>query len=341
MALRVISHPDSAILWIMGTVRPAGAPQGIRVRQSAGTSDNRLAREAAAALEASMLREAWHGPKLEVKTRTLAEAIGAYITHEPRAPGTQALLKRILEHFGDVSLSAINQEAVDLARAAILRPDAAPGTVKRNLIVPLRAVMIHANRRGWCEVPRFDAPSEAKGRTLFLLPAQVQALIAAAPPHLAPLLRFLVCTGCRMGEALALEWPDVDLVAGRAILWEGETKSGGRRIIDLPPAALSLPLPGRPGRVFLTHRGQPYRDSSVYGGQTKTAWATTLAAAELTGFTPHHLRHTWASWHYAIHRDLLRLKEDGGWSSVALVERYAHIVPTGHAVGIRRIWGLG
>ena len=325
----------------MGTVRPAGAPQGIRVRQSAGTTDSRLAREAAAALEAQMLRDAWHGPRAApVAARTLAEAIGSYLDHESRAPGTQALLKRILEHYGDAALSGIDQESVDRARAALFQPGAAPGTVKRNLIVPLRAVLIHANRRGWCEVPRFDAPAEAKGRTLFMIPYQVESLIAAAPTHLAPLLRFLVCTGCRMGEALALQWSEVDLIAGRVILWEGETKSGGRRVIDLPPAALSVPLPGRAGHVFLTHRGQPYRDSSVYGGQTKTAWAKTIAAAELPGFTPHHLRHTWASWHYAVYRDLLRLKEDGGWSSVALVERYAHIVPAGHEAGIRRVWGL-
>jgi hypothetical protein len=36
--------------------------------------------------------------------------------------------------------------------------------------------------------------------------------------------------------------------------------------------------------------------------------------------TPHDLRHTWASWHYALNRDLLALKIEGGWSSVALVE---------------------
>jgi hypothetical protein len=55
--------------------------------------------------------------------------------------------------------------------------------------------------------------------------------------------------------------------------------------------------------------------------------------------TPHDLRHTWASWHYALHRDLLRLKQDGGWSSVVLVERYAHLVPEGHEDAIRRLWG--
>jgi integrase len=41
-------------------------------------------------------------------------------------------------------------------------------------------------------------------------------------------------------------------------------------------------------------------------------------------FTPHDLRHTWASWHYALHKDLIRLQQDGGWSTITLVTRYAH-----------------
>ena len=43
--------------------------------------------------------------------------------------------------------------------------------------------------------------------------------------------------------------------------------------------------------------------------------------------TPHDARHTWATWHHAIHRDLLKLKEDGGWSTVTMVERYAKVMP--------------
>jgi hypothetical protein len=31
--------------------------------------------------------------------------------------------------------------------------------------------------------------------------------------------------------------------------------------------------------------------------------------------------------HYAVHRDVLALKLAGGWSSVSLVERYAHLSP--------------
>ena len=142
---------------------------------------------------------------------------------------------------------------------------------------------------------------------------------------------------------IGLEWPEVDLGAARALLWEGETKGGRRRIVHLPPAAVVAlaGLPHRAGHVFLNRHGEPYRDSEAGGGQLRKPWARACKAAEIEGITPHGLRHTWATWHYALHRDLLRLKEDGGWASVSQVERYAHLLPAGHDDGIRRMWGLG
>jgi integrase len=76
------------------------------------------------------------------------------------------------------------------------------------------------------------------------------------------------------------------------------------------------------------------------GGQIKRAWAGAIRRAGLNpDFTPRTCRHTWASWHYAIHRDLLRLKIEGGWSSVELVERYAHLMPASHEAAIRQFLG--
>jgi len=145
-----------------------------------------------------------------------------------------------------------------------------------------------------------------------------------------------------MSEALYLEWRDVDLRGGRAIFWQ--TKSGRRLNADLPPrivATLSAMKRLAPA-VFTTHRGRPYKDRGRVGGggQIKRAWAGALSRAGLDPeLTPHDLRHTWATWHYALHKDLLLLKEAGGWSSVTLVERYAHLAPAGHETSIRRFLG--
>jgi integrase len=97
------------------------------------------------------------------------------------------------------------------------------------------------------------------------------------------------------------------------------------------------------GSVFRTATGRTYADRGrTYGGQIKTAWRTAIRKAGLDPeLTPHDLRHTWASWRYALNRDLLALKIEGGWSSVLLVERYAHLMKDGYQADIRRFWGIG
>lgn len=211
----------------------------------------------------------------------------------------------------------------------------------------------------------FERPRLPKARPAFLLPAQAEAAVAGAAPHLGPLLVFLACVGARTGEALRLDWTDVDLAAGTATFWEDETKAGRRRVARLSPRAVAAlaALPLRTGRVFRRDDGEPYKITEGKGGVVKTAWATAAGRAGLPGrwserpnrsgmpggpprrvfhpeHSPHDLRHTWASWHYALHKDLLLLKEEGGWSSVAMVERYAHLMPSGQEAAIREFWGL-
>ena len=65
-------------------------------------------------------------------------------------------------------------------------------------------------------------------------------LISCCAPHLAPLVTFMLFTGCRIGEALALDWRDVDLSRAHAAFLD--TKNGDRRGTPLHPRAL-LPWP--------------------------------------------------------------------------------------------------
>lgn len=341
MPLDVGPRKGRAGLWISGTVRPAGAVKGIRVRRRAGSDDPRLAREEATALEAQILRDHHLGRRRAAVP--FSRAVASYLKHEARSEGTKALVRRLLLHFADTPLEAIGQEAVDKAREALLEPGHAPATATRNVVAPVRAILTHAAKRGWCDHPRLEAPAAPKGRTAFLLPEQFEAVHAAAAPHLRPLLTWLVCTGCRMGESLALDWSAVDLISGQARLWADTTKGEKVRIVRIPPAAVAAlaGLPARTGRVFLDQHGEAYPDSreTGAGGQIRWWWEQACRAAGVDA-TPHDLRHTWATWDYALHRDPFGLRERGGWSSVVLVERYAHLMPSGHEAGIRRVWGL-
>lgn len=108
------------------------------------------------------------------------------------------------------------------------------------------------------------------------------------------------------------------------------------------PASLAS-LPNRDGRVFRTVRARKSRNGRTSGGQIKSGWSVACRKAGLLGHmrvwtpvgqekpksvfvpdvTPHDARHTWASWQYCLHKDLMRLKADGGWGNITTVTRYA------------------
>jgi integrase len=294
---------------------------------------------------------------------TFAQACEAYLKAAPHRQRTKDNLRRLLLKLNDRPLLAIDQGEAERLRDALL-PAASPATFLRSIITPLRAVLSFAAdpKRGWCDPPRLGLDKAAmraatrQARVLWLTPDQATRLVAGAAPHLRPLLVFLLCTGARLSEALELDWRDVDLAHARAEFLV--TKNGKPRFAGLPPTAIAVlaNLPHRDGRVFLrpvferrdpadvnaaVARMAPYADQERYqGGQIRRSWATACKAAGIEGFTPHDLRHTWATWRYCVDHDLLRLRDAGGWSSLRMVERYAHLAPDGLAPAIRAWWGL-
>jgi integrase len=335
MPLKVTRRKSTGSLTISGTVA------GHRIQRRASSDNLARAREEAAVLEARLLRTEWHGERRG--SRTFDEALVSYLEALPRHENTKRRLRRLRAALGSVPLSAIDQDAVIRLKGSMLAAHAGPATVTREIVTPLRAVIRHAHRRGWCDAPVLDAPQAPTGRTIFMTPEQAEVLIAEAAAHLRPLLTFLLCTGARLSEAVYLDWRDVDLLGAHAIFWPDRTKSKRRRNVKLPSRVVAelANLPHRDGMVFRRPDGRAYEDrGGEYGGQIKTAWRSAIRRAGLDpSYTPHTCRHSWASWHYALNRDLLALKVDGGWSSVALVERYAHLMPAGHGERIRRFLG--
>ncbi|MCK8786118.1 site-specific integrase [Roseomonas sp. NAR14] len=344
--------------YVRGTVR------GQSVFESTGTTDPERAEAYRVRRENEIWDRAIHGARAVV---TFAEAVESYLKEEERRPDTKRLVARLLDHFGLMQLGTVNQEALDRAYPILLTSKAGPATRLRAVLTPLRAIMEHAAIRGWCARPAFKTPKVAKVPTIYLRPSEVAALIVNAAPHLRPLLVFLAGTGCRMSEALELEWSSVDLRGSRATVWQ---KQGNERDVDLAPvvvAALSG-LPHREGPVFRPGgrrtttglgRGKTkgkspslaYRSTGRAGGnQIRSGWRTACRKAGLPGhwhvwtpagaketkrqwvadISPHDLRHTWASWDYCLHSDLLGLRDRGGWSTITMVTRYAKKMPAAY-----------
>ncbi|CAM4208407.1 Integrase family protein [Yersinia intermedia] len=74
-----------------------------------------------------------------------------------------------------------------------------------------------------------------------------------------------------------------------------------------------------------------------------TAWRTGLKRSGITDFRFYDLRHTWASWLVQAGVPLSALQEMGGWESIEMVRRYAHLSPnhlTEHARKIDEVMGI-
>jgi integrase len=321
MPLRLVRRPKSPHWIIRGTLR------GVRVEESTGTDNKKIAEEIRAKREAEILAQSIYGRRA---TATFAEAALSYLENG----GNKRFLDKVIRYFGTTSIAKIDQDAIDVGARKVY-PNTSGATRNRQFYTP---VSEHAAKRGWSPHIAMERPEKPPGRLRWLTSEEAERLIGACGRHLRPLVIFLLYTGARIGEALWLDWRAVDLNRSHVTFPvdpnEGRrTKNNEPRGVPLHPrvrAALAN-LSHREGEVFRRPDGKPYErlrddenDTSA-GNRIKKAFAAACKRAGIKGFTPHCCRHTWATWHYAKNRDLLALQRLGGWKSLAMVTRYAHV----------------
>lgn len=316
MPLDLKRRPKSPYWIIRGTLR------GIRIEESTGTSDRRVAEEIRAKREAEVLAESIYGRRA---TATFAAAALSYLEQG----GSKRFTAPVISHFGTTALAQIDQDALDRG-AKKLYPNASPSTRNRQFYAIASAILHHAAKRGWCAPPIIERPATPAGRIRWLTIDEADRLITACSDHLGPLVIFMLYTGARAGEALWLNWRDVDL--SRAHVQFPKTKNGDARGVPLHPRAVAAlaNLNGRTGEVFRRPDGKPYSlprnaDDTSAGTRIKTAFRAACRRAGIVNFHPHDCRHTWATWHYTENRDLGGLMRLGGWKSERMVMRYAHV----------------
>ena len=127
----------------------------------------------------------------------------------------------------------------------------------------------------------------------------------------------------RQANVLNLKWEQIDLRRQVAWIYPDQAKAGKAIGVPLNQTAMQV-LMDRPrvSDYVFTHSG---------GGKVKAisnrVWREALDKAGITDFRWHDLRHTWASWLVQNGTPLAALKEMGGWESVEMVQRYAHLAP--------------
>jgi integrase len=119
-------------------------------------------------------------------------------------------------------------------------------------------------------VPKFPHLKEAPPRSSWFEDHEYQAMLAALPDELRPLLVLAYHTGMRRGEMLGLKWPQVDLLDRIIRLEAGTTKNDEAREVPLGRdvlAALAMQKalrdqyhPHCPWVFFRHATGEPLRD---------------------------------------------------------------------------------
>lgn len=237
---------------------------------------------------------------------------------------------RLKESFGSKRLGELSPFDVERHKKARVDAGAAVG-VNRELAV-LKALYNRARDWGKYDGPnpvtRVRPVKESDGRLRFLEPDEETALLEAAARE--P-LRSIILAGLYAGlrvasEALTLRWEDVDLRRGLVTVQAAYAKSGKTRSVPLHPKLKAALVALRPaqgaasGYVFTQADGSPY--TSI-----RTAFDGACKRAKLKDVTPHTLRHTFASRLVMGGVDLRTVQELGGWRTLAMVLRYAHLTP--------------
>lgn len=197
---------------------------------------------------------------------------------EVRADGTETIggLKALDEFFGFSATSEgvpATRLTTDAARQFAKEREVAgfsSATINRSLAC-LRRMLRIAHVDGKIQaVPVIHLRKEPPARRGFLKVEAFEKLLAKLPANLHPLIIFLYWGGGRLGEAQAIEWPQVDLERRVIRLEADQTKTDEARVVPLPPVLMEMLSAVEPkvGRVF---------DST----NLRTEWATACTAAGL------------------------------------------------------------
>lgn len=211
-----------------------------------------------------------------------------------------------------------------------------------NVLIPLRGVMGDAHADGLIEKNPMGRIRNLKVRTRDPEPfdAEGQRAIIEAARENANTIQFDFWTGLRIGELIALRWPDIDFTSGQAHIRNNnvrgemvvtKTEAADRTIDLLPPALEALKrqkaityLQG--DHVFVNpNNGQPWRDDIQF---RQVAWVPTIRRAKVAYREPKQMRHTYASMMLTAGENIAAVSRQLGHTSIqTTLKTYARWIP--------------
>lgn len=267
----------------------------------------------------------------------------------------------ILPHLGQVRLARLAPVHVQGMLAALER-EGATLYQRRAAYVTLHAALRQAVRWGMlrsnpCEpVP---APRPPRREMQTMTPEQARRFLAEARgDRYYALYAVLLGCGLRVGEALALTWPDVDLAGGRLTVrrtlgwsrgrpfFQEPKTAAGRRTVDMPPFVADA-LKEHQERmqaeghlltdhllVFVDRGGGPVRLENL----RRRSFLPTLRRAGIPRLRLHDLRHTFATLNLLGGAHPRVVQQVLGHADITTtLGTYSHVLPTLGQEAARRL----
>lgn len=353
-------------------------PSGKRIRRSLGTGDKKQAQE----LHDKLKAEAWRVDQIgDLPARTFEECCIRWLREKEdkrSLDDDRTKIEFFLQHFSGRDISTITAEQVNDAVSKMInrrhlriwqtRRDSAvrkgkepppyvakpvsQATKSQHLSFMRGLLRAVANDWGWIKTaPVIKTKKPVSKRIRWLTRDEAERLIECMPESIKPVVIFALATGLRRSNILDLEWQQVDMQ--RKVAWVNpENAKAGKAIgVALNDTACRVLRDqiGKSSKWVFVHTKPKHRpDGTVTPAIRKMrvddnqAWNIGLRKAGIEDFRFHDLRHTWASWLIQSGVPLSVLQEMGGWESIEMVRRYAHLAPnhlTEHARKIDAIFG--
>lgn len=349
------------------------SPSGKRIRRSLETSDKRQAQE----LHDQLKAEAWRVEKLgDYPSVTFDDACLRWLQekeHKKSLDDDKTKIEYFLGFFSGKLLSSITETDILKAtsgmvnrkyrevweikaasakrkgtKIAAYKPKTATQATKDRYLAFLRSLFRAAvNDWKWIgKSPTIKVRQKKEIRVRWLTKEEATTLIQCMPDVMKPVVMFALATGLRRSNILNLEWTQIDLQRKVAWIHPEDTKGGkaiGVALNETACRVLRMQIGKHQQYVFVHteawHRadGSPTAKVRKMRVDDNTAWSTGLRRAGITNFRFHDLRHTWASWLVQAGVPLTALQEMGGWESIEMVQRYAHLAPNHLVEHARRI----
>jgi len=132
-------------------------------------------------------------------------------------------LKSVLPRIGGQYLDGFDTELLEWYQVQRLGDGVAPDTVNSDIRLVRKVINWGNQRKIDCSMPPIEPLQAAKRDVYIPTPEEMSKVLANVCNKTRPVVRFILETGCRAGEAYNLRWEHLDLVNLEVTIRAGET----------------------------------------------------------------------------------------------------------------------